>query len=68
MRALLGMQLLHIFPVRTGVALAVLQNPQNHEEPRGKQGSEHGTDPVDPMISREVAADHGWAEAACWIQ
>lgn len=68
MRPLQRMQLLHILPVRTGVTLAVPQPPKHDEEPRSQQSAQHGADPVDPVVGRELASHYGRPEAARRVQ
>lgn len=63
-RAPHGVQLLHVLPVRAGVALAVPQRAEHGDEARGEQRAQRRADPVDPVLGREVARHGSRAEAA----
>lgn len=50
--------------VRTRVDIVVPEGLQQLEKPASQESTEHGTQPVDPVVSREVAVDNGRAEGA----
>lgn len=50
--------------VRTRVGIVVPEGLQQLVKPASQESTEHGTQPVDPVVSREVAVDNGRAEGA----